>query len=66
MSCGSDDDNRIRLTELPSELTGEEEGSDYINAYVGDYINASYIDVRVTTLWNKTPCVIGICSVDAT
>ena len=47
-SC-SDDDNRITLTELPSELTGEEEGSDYINAYIGDYINASYIDVRVTT-----------------
>ena len=49
MSCGSDDDNRIQLTELPSEMTGEEDGGDYVNAYMGDYINASYIDVRVTT-----------------
>ena len=48
MSCASDDDNRIQLTELPSEMTGEEDGGDYVNAYMGDYINASYIDVRVT------------------
>ncbi|CAI8018482.1 Receptor-type tyrosine-protein phosphatase epsilon [Geodia barretti] len=38
------DDNRIALEALPSEVTGEDEDSDYINAHVGDYINASYID----------------------
>lgn len=45
MCCVADDDNRIALEALPSEVTGEDEDSDYINAYMGDYINASYIDV---------------------
>ena len=45
-----DDDNRIALQALPSEVTGEAEDDDYINAYMGDYINASYIDVSAALL----------------
>ena len=41
----SDDDNRIVLEALPSEVAGEDGDDDYVNAYMGDYINASYIDV---------------------
>ena len=42
-----DDDNRIALQALPSEVAEEAEDSDYVNAYMGDYINASYIDVSL-------------------
>ena len=53
----TDDDNRIALGALPSELMGEDEDSDYVNAYVGDYINASYIDVSPTRV-SGTVCVL--------
>ena len=43
----SDDDNRIALQPLPTDIPEETEEDDYINAYMGDYINASYIDVSV-------------------
>lgn len=42
-----DDDNRIVLEVLPAEVTGDDGDTDYVNAYMGDYINASYIDVGV-------------------
>ena len=38
----ADDDNRIVLEPLPDEQSSD---MDYVNAYAGDYINASYIDV---------------------
>ena len=41
----SDDENRIVLEALPSEVAGEDGDDDYVNAYMGDYINASYVDV---------------------
>ena len=55
----TDDDNRIALEALPSEVTEEDdEDSDYINAYMGDYINASYIDVS----WIATGCLVCVCA----
>ena len=54
----TDDDNRIALEALPSEVTGEDEDSDYINAHVGDYINASYIDVSLIAV---TGCLVCVC-----
>ena len=41
-STHTDDGNRIVLQPLSDRLSTD---TDYVNAYAGDYINASYIDV---------------------
>lgn len=51
----SDDDNRIVLEALPDEVTGDDGDQDYVNAFMGDYINASYIDVWVTVDTHADP-----------